>query len=327
MKAKEVLFQLILNVIIFFFYSYDRRVEGIETFRIAYFINYALAATTINYFALPRYYKDKKTFEFIAIFIFCLIFSVLLEELILEQIFFPERGNSIKALWAFMEIIPVVSILTGAKFAWDALTKQREVDSLRNAVKQSELQYLKSQINPHFLFNNLNNLYSYALEGSKKTPDIILELSGLLRYMLYECQDEYVLLKKEIEHLENFINLNQLQIEDRGRVSFTKKNITDQHRIAPLILVVFVENAFKHSLSSMSDNLNIEVIVSVDEDGILEFSCENSFDDKANNDKIARGIGLANVRKRLDLIYPKNYVLQIDQEDKVYRVDLEIKLN
>jgi hypothetical protein len=327
MKSKEVLFQLVLNAIIFLFYSYDRRVEGIEPFRIAYFINYALAATIINYLALPRYYKNRKTFEFIAIFILCLIASVLAEELILEKIFFPERGASIKALYAFIEIIPVVSILTGAKFAWDALNKQREVDLLKDAVRNSELMYLKSQINPHFLFNNLNNLYSYALEGSKKTPDIILELSGLLRYMLYECQDEYVSLKKEVKHLENFINLNELQIEDRGQVSFTKHNITEEHKIAPLILVVFVENAFKHSVGSLSENIKIDVTIGIDNDGILKFTCENTFDETANNDSIAKGIGLANVRKRLDLIYPKDYVLKIEKQSNIYKVDLEIKLS
>ena len=94
-------------------------------------------------------------------------------------------------------------LLVGFKFAWDAQNKQTELEQLRNVVTESQLQFLKSQINPHFLFNSLNNLYSYALENSPKTPEIILELSSLLRYMLYECQEEQVPLSKEVKYLED----------------------------------------------------------------------------------------------------------------------------
>jgi Putative regulator of cell autolysis len=121
---------------------------------------------------------------------------------------------------------------------------------LENSVKESELQFLKYQINPHFLFNNMNNLYAHAIENSSKTPEIILEFSAVLRYMLYECKARFVALEKEIEQLKNYINLNTLQIEGSGKVDYTINGMESGFQIAPLILMVFIENAFKHSASS-----------------------------------------------------------------------------
>ena len=131
--------------------------------------------------------------------------------------FFPESRGAIFPGYflTLFEFLPLIAILVGAKFAWDAHIKQREVDTLKTEVKASELQILKSQINPHFLFNNLNNLYSSAIieSATPKTASIILELSAVLRYMLYDCEEDYVLLNKEIEQLQSFIALNELQIE------------------------------------------------------------------------------------------------------------------
>ena len=222
--------------------------------------------------------------------------------------------------------MPVITILTGFKFGWDALVKQREVDELKSIVKESELQFLKSQINPHFLFNNLNNLYAYAVEQSPKTPGIILELSGVLRYMLYECREKYVPLKKEIEQLNNFIQLNELQIEDRGKVSFIAENIKETYQIAPLILMVFVENAFKHSTASQSDNIIINVAITLSDNGILDFVCENSYHKEKNTESLARGIGLENVVKRLELLYPDAHHLGIYDENNFYKVHFPLSV-
>src|SRR5690606_4936426 len=158
-------------------------------------------------------------------------------------------------------------------------------------------QYLKSQINPHFLFNNMNNLYAYAVEQSPQTPEIILELSSVLRYMLYECTASYVPLKKEIEHLENYINLSKLQIEGRGHVNVDIGTIPSVYCIAPLIISVFVENAFKHSASSQTSNISIEVKVDIDAHGILQFNCNNTYLAQSNTQNLDAGIGLKNVKK------------------------------
>jgi LytS/YehU family sensor histidine kinase len=196
---------------------------------------------------------------------------------------------------------------------------------IKNQEIQSQLSSLRSQINPHFLFNNLNNLYSYAIELSPKTPAIILELSSVLRYMLYECKERFVPLSKEIEQLEHFTQLNQLQIEERGKVSFTATAIKPGYQIAPLILLVFIENAFKHSQSGQSSNIRIDVEIKMEGD-TLYFNCKNNFQPITETENLTKGIGLDNVKKRLQLLYPKAHELIIKETSNQFEVSLKMEL-
>ena len=180
----------------------------------------------------------------------------------------------------------------------------------------------------HFLFNNLNNLYSYAIEKSPKTPTIILELASVLRYMLYGCKEDFVMLHKEIEHLRHYTALNELHIENRGEIKFTTDIENDHFKIVPLILSVFVENAFKHSTASQSDNINIDINIATSTSGILTFNCSNSFSTlDANTTISSQGIGLANVTKRLDILYPNKHTLNLTALKEQYLVTLELQLN
>ena len=326
---KELLFQVVLHVLVFIFYTFDKRHPEIELHQIVFFLNYLIAAGIINYVLLPYFFYKKKYVAFLGFVLLILASLIIIEELVLEPYFFPNssRAESFPGvLYTLLHILPVMAILTGFKFAWDAIGKQKELETLRASVHESELQFLKSQINPHFLFNNLNNLYSYAIEQSAKTPTIILELSSVLRYMLYDCKERYVPLSKEVEHLRNFTRLYELQIEDRGNVEFTTENISDSYRIAPLILGVFIENAFKHSTASQSSNIGIQVTIKVNAGGMLHFTCENSFERQTNTDDVPHGIGLQNVKKRLELLYPQ-HDLQIDQGQNLYKVSLIMQLN
>ncbi|MFS4418560.1 sensor histidine kinase [Maribacter sp. 2307ULW6-5] len=326
---KELLFQGVLHLVLFLFFSFDRNAPEIQEYKIVAFVNYALGAFVINYLFIPRYFYTKQYLRFFAFVALVVAGIILVEELVLERIYFPDtRGKHFPGVfYSLLDVMPVITILAGFKFAWDAAIKQREVEDLRSSVKESELQFLKSQINPHFLFNNLNNLYSYAIDESPKTPDIILELSTVLRYMLYDCKEDFVGLDKELEHLRNFTQLNELQIEERGQVDFRTGNIPSGYRIAPLILSVFIENAFKHSTASQSEDISIAVDISVDAQGHLSFQCTNSFMTDANTQKLSHGIGLRNVRKRLQLLYPNAHSLTINKKNNVYTVLLEMDLN
>lgn len=323
---REIIFQVMLHLVVFVFYAFDKNQPYIEGYQAVFFLNYAMAAFIVNYLLLPRFFFRKKYLYF-SLYVLLLLMSVMfIEEAILEKLFFPEtRGRTVQ-IYAMVGILPVVAILSGFKFAWDALQKQREVEELRATVEKSELQFLKSQINPHFLFNNLNNLYSHAIENSPKTPSIILELSSVLRYMLYECREQYVSLSKELEQLENFTRLNQLQIEERGRVSFEAVEAGGGYKIAPLILIVFIENAFKHSQSCQSDNISIEIRIGLSNEGLLEFYCRNSFRPLASHIDYTSGIGLENVQKRLEMLYPNAHSLEISEHDYTYEVRLSLQL-
>ena len=144
--------------------------------------------------------------------------------------------------------------------------------------------------------------------------------------MLYECKENFVSLSKEIHQLENFINLNELQIEDRGRVAFNVDGDYNGYKVAPLIMTVFVENAFKHSQSSQSDKIEITIDLHIQKDGKLHFGCINTFSETANNANLAQGIGLENVKKRLELIYPDAYKLELILKEGKYIVDLQLDL-
>ena len=329
LSLKELLFQLVLNVTVFVFYSFDRRIPGIEPFKIIFYLNYAIAGLIINYYLLPRYLYQGKYVRFIIFMLAIVALVIFMEEEVLEKIFYPDtRGKYfLGVFYTILSTMPTLTILVGFKFAWDALMKQKEVNELKNSVKESELQFLKSQINPHFLFNNLNNLYAHAIELSPKTPEIILELSAVLRYILYDCKSKYVSLSNELEQLENYINLNRLQIEGRGDVNLNLITIPSGYRIAPLILTVFVENAFKHSASSQTENIEIDISVHVDEKGILNFICKNTYMLQTNTQNLAKGIGLENVKKRLNLLYPIDHELKIMIGESIYEIHLLVDLN
>ena len=327
--SKEFLFQVVLHALVFSFYSYENDVDAhVQVRHVVYFLLYALATSVISYGLLPRFFYRKKYVHFFFFTLLIIAAVIAAEELVLEKIYFPtSRGQSFPGVfYSLWEVLPVIAILTGAKFAWDALGKQREVDTLKAAVQESELQFLKSQINPHFLFNNLNNLYSYAIVQSPKTPTIILELSAVLRYMLYDCREKFVALNKEIQQLENFTRLSELQIEERGRVSFTAENIQSNYQIAPLILLVFIENAFKHSQAGQSENIRIDIDLRMTEEGRLDFVCRNNHQSGNSTADLSHGIGLPNVQKRLQLLYPGAHQLTIQSTDDQYEVHLSILL-
>lgn len=331
-SSREFLFQLVLHCVVFIFYAFDSGHPHMEfhfeSYQLVFFLNYALANALISYVFLPQFFYRKKYWHFFGLTLLTVGGVIFLEEFVLEKLYFPGfRGANFPGIFFSLgQVLPIIVILSGFKFAWDALTKQREVDELKAIIKESELQFLKSQINPHFLFNNLNNLYAYAVENSPKTPSIILELSSVLRYMLYDCREKYVPLSKEIEQLKNFTELYELQIEERGVVNFNTHNIQGDYLIAPLILIVFIENAFKHSQTSQSSDISIDILIELSEDGRLEFHCKNNFLPMPNTNSAANGIGLENVKKRLQLLYPSAHHLNVRHTENYYEVRLSMQL-
>lgn len=327
-SKKELLFQIVLHVLVLLFFSFNRNTGSIVLHRAIFLLFYSIATLGITYYLMPKYLYKKKYWQFFLGAALLVVVVITIEELVLEPIIFPgtRRGDTFPGVYiSLLGILPVMFILSGCKFGWDALQKQAQIDELETTIQESELQFLRSQINPHFLFNNLNNLYSYALQESPKTPEIILEMSGVLRYMLYESKEQFVPLKKELEQLGNFIRLYKLQIEDRGVVHFDVEKIDGDFKIAPLILIVFIENAFKHSQSGQSSDIKIDISVKL-KNTTLEFICENNYESGFSLDSVAKGIGLKNVKKRLELLYPKKHILQIEEADNSYKVYLKLEL-
>lgn len=199
---------------------------------------------------------------------------------------------------------------------------QNKILTTQLQIKDQELQYLKKQIHPHFLFNTLNTIYGFALRGSKDTPDIILKLSNLLDYILYQVSKPKVSLKEEILHIQEYIDLERIRFQDTLKISF-KSDIGDKDKlIPPMLLIPFVENAFKHG-NLIEGFLHIFIEIQLIGDS-LDFSIKNTVKNNSEPQKES-GIGLVNIRKRLDLMYPDNYSLRVTTDQEWYEVELKIR--
>lgn len=218
--------------------------------------------------------------------------------------------------------IPVLAaaIIIFKKWHIDALKNQKLTEEKMSA----ELNFLKAQIHPHFLFNTLNNLYGLTLIKSEKTSDVVLKLSDLLDYMIYKSNDDFVPLSKELEILDGYIELEKMRYNERLDFHYEIVGEIDAHKIAPLILLPFIENCFKHGASNDRSSPIINIRLEVNP-SYLNFVAINSISaEKASDSSINEGIGLANVKRRLQLIYPEQHKLEIVLKDKQFKVELKI---
>lgn len=203
---------------------------------------------------------------------------------------------------------------------WRSLREEKELAE-KDQLK-TELAFLKSQVNPHYLFNTINDIYSLTQQQSKDAPEALLKLSELLRYMLRESDDPYVPLSNEISYLDNVITLQKIGHKGQAYIDFEVRGEVGKQRIAPLILINFVENAFKHGVFRNPDD-PIQISITVAKD-LFHFQIRNSIN-PSKKDKTG-GIGLVNVSRRLSLLYPESHELVIDQQPASYLVDLKIDL-
>lgn len=200
--------------------------------------------------------------------------------------------------------------------------KQREWMSAQQEKITAELQLLKAQVHPHFLFNTLNNIYSFSLESSPKTPEMILKLSSLLSYMLYDCRSEEVRLEKEIEIMKNYIDLEKERYGNSIDISWNVEGDIKDRFIAPLMMLPFLENAFKHGTSEQVEKCWISVDITVRKE-MLSFKIANSKNEYAPYN--TQGIGINNVKKRLELLYPGKHELKMNDEGNFFVVSMQLK--
>lgn len=216
---------------------------------------------------------------------------------------------------------------------WLLGTILQVMDRLRMAEKRSkeselekvnaELSYLKLQINPHFLFNTLNNIYSLASIQSEQTPAAVMKLSEIMRYVTQDAQADYVPLENEIHYVNNYIELQKMRSNDKLYLHFKAEGDFTKNKIAPLLLISFVENAFKYGISN-HEKSNISIVIKI-ENNRLHMNVHNTVFERAENGSTS-SIGMSNTRRRLELLYPGKYTLDFGKRDNVYSVDLKIEL-
>jgi LytS/YehU family sensor histidine kinase len=223
----------------------------------------------------------------------------------------------------FFWVSVFLMISTAYRSIIDWFKNERIKQQLENQNLKTELAFLKSQINPHFLFNTLNNIYILAYKQSDQTAEAILKLSEMMRYMLYESSNDFVLVQKEIDIIRQLISLQQLRTKEKLCFEFQTTGHGEQNKIAPLILISFVENIFKHGV--LNDCNNPAFVHIHAEDNYLTFDSRNKINQwgKANTS----GIGLPNVKRRLELLYPGSYDFKITKDETNYSIHLTIQLN
>jgi LytS/YehU family sensor histidine kinase len=229
-------------------------------------------------------------------------------------------------LFVAVAVYMVVLVVSAFKLLKINLTQVEETKKLETKIletqlklKEQELHYLKMQIHPHFLFNTLNTMYGFALKKADETPEMILKLSNLLDYLLYKVDRPFVLLKDDIQHIQDYIELEKMRFNQTLNIDFKIENISDNLKIAPMLLIPFVENSFKHGTLN-SGKLDIKIRLSSNEKNV-HFYIENTCNSLKKSEK---GIGLENIKKRLDLLYKNQYALNIYQNSILYKVDLKI---
>lgn len=209
----------------------------------------------------------------------------------------------------------------------DWIKGQKVKQELKSENLQSELKFLKSQINPHFLFNTLNSLYALTLKKSDLAPEIVLRLSEMMRYMLYECNEKQVPLEKEVNYLINYLELEKLRHGNKFKVNLEINGDVKSQKIAPLMFIPFIENCFKHGLNNQISEGYVHIALSALKDEV-DVTIENSKGPilPSSSDKKSGGIGLVNVKRRLELLYPNQYELNISDNPDNYRIELKLNL-
>ena len=329
-------------VILFYTFVYGRMAGNyyISFLHIIITLPVYLATTYFTlYYVIPKFLFHKDYKSVIVSAVYMVLGSAYYEIMINIYLFIIPT-----TLWPFSDIQPintstldiylrligifiVVFFTAFIKLLKHWYTSQNMNQQLAQQKLEAELNFLKSQVHPHFLFNTLNNLYALTLKKSEKSPEVVLKLSEILDYMLYECNTEKILLKKEIKLIENYIALEQLRHGKRLRVDFEINGNISDNKIAPLILFPFVENSIKHGVSKKTGESWIKIDLNT-ERGNLSFVIANSKPVKtsANHSERGEGIGLKNVKQRLKILYGDNYSMEIRDEENVFTVLLEIDL-
>ncbi len=234
----------------------------------------------------------------------------------------------IRDLFNFIIVFLAATTLLKLAKGWFELTEQKKkINQLEREKLDAELGALKSQINPHFLFNSLNSMYSLSLDNDPKVPQLLLKLSSGMRYMLYESNENFVLLEKELDYLNNYLDLQKLRTDQSAAIDFKIEGQVENQKVAPLVFIPFVENAFKHGIKGAIENVFINIRLEIDAKSLV-FKIENNKGtvEELLNDKRFGGVGLENVKKRLDLLYEKEYTLAIINDEQVYKVELKIPI-
>uniref|UniRef100_UPI0032179FF4 sensor histidine kinase n=1 Tax=uncultured Draconibacterium sp. TaxID=1573823 RepID=UPI0032179FF4 len=334
----RVLWHILFWIVIYLMYSITYG-GYLDNYKEEFIINLSLfpariiGTYTLIYLILPLILEQKK---FILFTILALVHAFLYGFAIYISLYYP---NLFPEIYDYSQLplfyLPKIfsKIISNYGVAGLAATivifkqwylNDRQKKKLAKEKLEAELSFLKSQVHPHFLFNTLNNLYALTLIKSEKTSDVVLKLSGLLDYMIYKSNDKFVALSKELEILDSYVELEKLRYNNRLDLEYKVIGESDSHVIAPLIMLPFIENSFKHGASNDRINPKIRITVGIYDDNLKLNVINSTLGDKKKDITLSEGIGLKNVKRRLELIYPEAHRLNIKQSKKEFEINLAV---
>jgi two-component system LytT family sensor kinase len=329
----HVLFWLAIYLLwIAVFRSYSVSLTKTMTIEFCYLIFITIDYYLIAYFIIPKFLQKRKYFYFVLTSIILIAFSALLRALVAAQMnrhFFHNLQNTDFSTLYFNSILNIaiwVQVVTTGKMILDRMQNQQQLDVMEKERVKNELNFLKAQINPHALFNSLNTIYGYIDKNNQPARNILLQFSELLRYQLYDCSVEKISLEKEINYIRKYIAFQQLRKEENLQVDLEIKDIDSGLEITPLLLVVLIENAFKF-VSSSTERENVIIIKLFTKDNMLHGYFSNTTEQQRPSiSENSGGIGITNMKRRLELSYPNKYGLTTRNENGFYETNLIIDL-
>lgn len=276
---------------------------------------------------IPKVFRKYKVGTYlISLLILLLIFSAL--QLVLKEVIVPEDllRRHWDIFWAVVPALFITAISTGYGFIYYQIKQDKATQEVRQEQLKSELAFLRSQISPHFIFNILNSIVYLIRSKSRQAESVTIRLSELMRYMLYESADAQVSLAKEIDYLNNYIELQRIRFGDDVEITVDLQGKIDDQMIEPMLLIPFVENAFKHGVGLVSSpSIQIEIMAVKNH---LTFKTKNKITDDTEESKDRdSGIGLKNVKRRLELLYPEQHQLKIRSHDTWFDIALDLELS
>ena len=315
------------------FRSYSIALTKTITVEFCYLLFITVDYYAINNFIVPQFLLKRKYALFVSSTILIIALSAWLRALVAMQLslhfFKPSFFIGFDTLYinSVVNISIWVLIITIGKMLIDRIQTEQLVESLEKERVKNELDYLKAQINPHSLFNSLNTIYGHIDKSNQVARNILLQFSELLRYQLYDCAEEKISLEREMGYIKNYVAFHRLRKDENLEVTFQTDHIETGLTIAPLLLVVLIENAFKF-VSSFADKENKIIIHIYTKGSILYSSFVNTKEAQhAGANKNANGIGIANLKRRLELLYPNKYKLTTQDENTKYETSLTIDLS
>ncbi|MCA0366236.1 MAG: sensor histidine kinase [Bacteroidetes bacterium] len=279
-------------------------------------------------FLIKRYFEKSKIFQYILAMTLTSFLVIVARFWIIKQINFKPIDAIISPQNRFITLTVLTTVLTVVFSSFYQIIQNRYLKEKQHLQiiaeqKEAQLQFLRGQINPHFLFNTLNNIYSMAVSKSDHTPKVILQLSKLLRYVIYESQKEKVCLRQEIEQIERFIEIFQIRFEKAQNIKMEVKGSPEQREIEPMVLIPLVENCFKHYYLENESETFIKINIFIFPEKLI-FETHNSYSkDDTQKDKVG-GVGLLNIKRRLELSYPDKHSLSINRQESIFSVLLTI---